>query len=585
MTYLVSLALGPVQEFIKAALRTRDLWMGSELLSEVSKAAAAELARRGAQLVLPAPEDDTALAPDSGFNVANRVLAVVEGDPREALDGAKAAAEERLDALAGQARGKFGRLARGEALREDRWEAQRCDLLELYGVWVPLEGGYAAARRRVDRLAAARKNTRQFAQTTLDPFDRAAGFGLPKSSLDARRETVLPDGLDEAVRRRLRLGEGEQLDLPGLVKRLAGPEERFTPVTRLSADPWLRRLDADARAALGKATEPLVALGLATRVLGNERVYRAYPYDGDLLYRDRLEKMLEALRKEEPEAVDLLKALRDRLRPLWKKHGEPGSYYGLLLADGDRMGELLDRVETVGQHREVSRALARFAAGVPEVVRAHRGHCIYAGGDDVLALLPLDETLACAEALRKAFAQAMAPEARSLNAPAPTLSVGLALAHRLEPLGRVRGWAEEAERIAKGSDAEAPRNALGLVIAPRSGAPLRLRRRWEGDPVSWLERLRGEFRAGRLPHGLPYELRDVAQRVRGEDPAAMEKLMDPVLRGVLGRKREGGGAQPVDPALVVELLRAVRERGVGELIDELLAARWLAERMPKEEGS
>lgn len=39
-TYLATLAIGPVQGFIAAARRSRDLWFGSYLLSEVSKAAA-----------------------------------------------------------------------------------------------------------------------------------------------------------------------------------------------------------------------------------------------------------------------------------------------------------------------------------------------------------------------------------------------------------------------------------------------------------------------------------------------------------------------------------------------------------------
>ncbi|MCC6552844.1 MAG: hypothetical protein IT372_07450, partial [Polyangiaceae bacterium] len=45
--HLLIVTLGPVQEFIAQARRTRDLWFGSHLLSEISRAAAAELARRG----------------------------------------------------------------------------------------------------------------------------------------------------------------------------------------------------------------------------------------------------------------------------------------------------------------------------------------------------------------------------------------------------------------------------------------------------------------------------------------------------------------------------------------------------------
>jgi CRISPR-associated protein Cmr2 len=48
MRYLFTMSLGPVQGFIAAARRTRDLWAGSWLLSEVAKAAANCLHQNGA---------------------------------------------------------------------------------------------------------------------------------------------------------------------------------------------------------------------------------------------------------------------------------------------------------------------------------------------------------------------------------------------------------------------------------------------------------------------------------------------------------------------------------------------------------
>ena len=45
--YWLSISIGPVQGFIAAARRTRDLWYGSWLLSEVSKAVARSLHEQG----------------------------------------------------------------------------------------------------------------------------------------------------------------------------------------------------------------------------------------------------------------------------------------------------------------------------------------------------------------------------------------------------------------------------------------------------------------------------------------------------------------------------------------------------------
>ena len=45
MEHLLAIALGPVQEFIATARRTRDLYAGSRLLSEAAARAAKALAR------------------------------------------------------------------------------------------------------------------------------------------------------------------------------------------------------------------------------------------------------------------------------------------------------------------------------------------------------------------------------------------------------------------------------------------------------------------------------------------------------------------------------------------------------------
>ena len=70
-------------------------------------------------------------------------------------------------------------------IRDDVWDKQLSDVVEFYAAWATVEnGGYKDARSRVMRLLAARKNCRDFA-----PFLGQAG--LPKSSLDGLRETVL----------------------------------------------------------------------------------------------------------------------------------------------------------------------------------------------------------------------------------------------------------------------------------------------------------------------------------------------------------------------------------------------------------
>ena len=71
------------------------------------------------------------------------------------------------------------------------------------------------------------------------------------------------------------------------------------------------------------------------------------------------------------------------LKPFWKTYGEPSAYGVLLLADGDRMGELLDKAQDKKAHQQITVALSEFAGGVAEKMRKYDRHCVYAGGDVV----------------------------------------------------------------------------------------------------------------------------------------------------------------------------------------------------------
>ena len=103
-SWLLQISVGPVQEFIAAARRTRDLWFGSSMLSEISKAAAKAVKDAGAELIFPEPNGD--LRPKSDLNVANVILARASGDDQamNALaERAREAAVARFKAFAAEA--------------------------------------------------------------------------------------------------------------------------------------------------------------------------------------------------------------------------------------------------------------------------------------------------------------------------------------------------------------------------------------------------------------------------------------------------------------------------------------------------
>lgn len=108
MNYLVLVQIGPVQDFIASARRTRDLAFGSWFLSELSRAAAHEIvAQNGlSSLIFPAPARKEMLEPKSGdFVVPNKIIAVVQQSPQTLGEQIRQAVMDRLQGtLASQTR-------------------------------------------------------------------------------------------------------------------------------------------------------------------------------------------------------------------------------------------------------------------------------------------------------------------------------------------------------------------------------------------------------------------------------------------------------------------------------------------------
>jgi CRISPR-associated protein Cmr2 len=229
MRFLMAASVGPVQGFIAAARKTRDLYAGSWILSEVAKAAAKRLAEEArTELVFPSILNVDDLMPRSALTVSNKILAVVHVDsPRELASEAEKAARLLLRELCGDLRDHPGH-------HEARMLEHVEEMLEFYAAWVPFPDGgdYKTLYAEVEALLTARKTTRAFRQHMGTP-------GLLKSSLDGMRETIL---LDSRERRRTdtRVDENEELDGTGFLKRFVrlNNDVRFESVKQLAEMPY-----------------------------------------------------------------------------------------------------------------------------------------------------------------------------------------------------------------------------------------------------------------------------------------------------------------------------------------------------------
>jgi CRISPR-associated protein Cmr2 len=503
--YLLSISLGPVQEFIAAARRTRDLRFGSWLLSELSKSVARQIAGAG-ELIFPFSETlEEDLAPGSTYAASNKILAIVEASDEPALrkyvDSLHQTARGRLFDLKGEALKLARRLAVNEGgIDEARTESQLRDLIEFYAAWTPYsEAQYDVCRGRVDRWTAARKTLRDFRQ-------HATGAKLPKCSLDGIRETVIRKG-------GLRDGQffvkpNEQLDGIAVVKRFAGENPHFDSTIDVAAGPYLARLSAQKNAGLQRYADYLHA--------HKEDIPFSYGY----LYRHESRSAVEY---GEPHASALQQIARESHFP------EPKPpYYAFLMGDGDSMGETIASIKEKGLHQRLSERLSRFAADVRALAKGHPAwNVVFAGGDDVMALLPLHEALGAAAEFRECFVRAVT----GLEKP-PTFSVGMVIAHAMEPLSEVRRLAKTAERQAKHTP---HKNALAVWAVPRSGAPVKACGPWEPFAAD-LKTAVGLYQEQAISPSFAYSLRDLLDTTHRRGLDHLDETLFPLARALAEKK-------------------------------------------------
>ena len=573
---ILHFTLGPVQGFVAQARRTRDLWAGSFLLSWLSGQAMAAVLHQGGEIVFPQvgdrenPRDPLLRAIMKGVgqprigSLPNRFKARVPVgfDPHKVAGRLMEKWCDLGDAVYDKFVGKVA--SKGKGTRSI-WERQIGGFWEIN--WVLGEDpGNGADRHWLD----LRKNWRDLwpkpeAGTHCSIMgDYQEISGHVRSGEREQQDSFWAAIQKKAPHQRLDIRDNERLCAIALVKRLFPqlPKEQLTEIigwipggehskianwpstTYMSVAPWMARIagEADLEEKLCDYVQqvrttvkhlfPMLASEHATRLACLEplrkedcKVEDRYPddLDGDLYHPHSLANPRTTyLSDRRPESFhddpdeDKRAALLEALRGLIKETGRPPrSYYALLVMDGDRMGALLQRQDP----GKVSSALADFTAQVPKIVEEHNGVTIYAGGDDVLALLTLDRAIGCADQLRKVFRRCFADqEPKEITA-----SGAIVFAHHQVPLRDVlREAHHQLERVAKEQNG---RNSLALAVYKPGGVTTSWVNPWEveASPVASLQCLIETMSDEEVyPRGFYHKLQDRYRLVMREDEPQLD---------------------------------------------------------------
>ncbi|MEH6577388.1 MAG: type III-B CRISPR-associated protein Cas10/Cmr2 [Amphritea sp.] len=516
------LTLGPVQSFVGQARRTRDFWGGSFLLSWLSSVAMTAVKTQGGEILFPVPDEQFLLAlqgkpgaqPPEQASVPNRFKAL----------GARVDTDFDPDIVVTTLKQAWVALAQliwekdlqphlsepQRTLTRTLWERQVGNFWEINWCLTPEAG--------VSDLLDRRKNWRNHCLPDepgvkcmmIEGFQELSGQTTPHS---VGLNTFWSDLRHKLKAGKTDLRKGETLSALAFIKRrfvrhfadYSLPLEiRGVPLTLhgwplkpqvpsvlyMAASPWYaaalrtakkdpavyKALDQflDAAEQCADYTEeatPTREVADATAALGWER--QAAGIDGVVFHASQLE--LGDKRFENPDAAITTQKALQHLRQT-AGLPEPSSFYAVLLMDGDSLGSQMS--EPLKQ-TAISTALQKFTSGVPAEIKKHSGFLIYAGGDDVLALMPVDHAVRGASALRdlyeRCFLEQNQQQAKTSQI-STSLSAAIQFAHIRMPLTFVLNDAHQLlDDVAKDKTG---RDALAIRVRKPGGLHLEWSQPW-----------------------------------------------------------------------------------------------------------
>jgi CRISPR-associated protein Cmr2 len=372
----------------------------------------------------------------------------------------------------------------------------------------------------------------------------------------------------------------------------------------------------------------------------------------------RLPGLLEAAQENEDGDEHAAEAARTivkaTLRARQNSEADPvelETYYSLIMMDGDRMGAILSgdtathtaipyrdsfhpnvqkgfdaqaakhkalqaygqqpRAISPNRHLAISGALNDFSQIVVRhvVEQEHLGRVIYAGGDDVLAMLPTADLLSTMQRLRHAYSGSAPQDAQTdwgmvrdrqgdvreqlvlnkgfawlngrlmrMMGEHATASTGAIVAHHQAPLGAVLQELRAAEKRAKN---EGGRNAFSITIVKRSGGALYLTEKW-GEPVDLLQDLIGFLRADGTSSRAVFNSLEWMRDLPEPTDSATTKMLASLLAYQLDRQAKGdANAQAPQLAqrlaqLCAEQVRRQEGKGLNWLANFMGVAEFLA---------
>ena len=424
--YLFTLTITPVQSFISQARKTKDLFVGSEILSSLIRNALEKFEKEG-----------HIIFPQNNKFVSNKFVVKLENITEQELKFLEESINNQFYFIGSETLLDMKNITIDMKLFQKYFKPQMCNFFKIF--WVAIEydnsKSYQENYRKLEQNLGAVKNLRTFTQLEQESGRKCSLCGERNGLFYSGKKPkyIIKNAIDI---KNNQIQEGESLCSVCFTKRFYNSNSSPYPSTaKIALLDWLKKVE-------------------------NKNQYEKLfnNFDESLYFKDNVSK--EYLEKWGYFKNDdnLTKAIEflDNLEIDSKQK----KYYAFIYFDIDNMGKKLSSLDEEGQ-KELSKALAEFGKEAKDIINRN-SKIIYAGGDDFLWFVNLTYLFEVLKEIKEAF------KIENL-----TYSTSIIIAHYKEPLhivlDRVRATLNKAKEIDK------DKNGLVIAVLKHSGETLEMR--------------------------------------------------------------------------------------------------------------
>lgn len=483
-SYYLSMSIGPVQSFVMQARRTRDLWAGSWLLSYFASTMLATAENNGGKAVFPfRHENDVGQVNASktaigGYPNCMQLYFTSHAQAKESAKKAEEAFNKKWEDLSSKVWDRYIQEVANEYGNDNGnacseiWKRQVDNFWEITWTIHPNSGD-----EQCSDVVIHRKFMRNVPATeepgtkcSIMPFyQEISGFVGIKSEI-RRKQNLFWEKVSDEVGK-FDIKETERLCAIAVIKRLfpavindylENPSQELlnrikTPSTAfMAALPWLKKI-GEARCKDYIKTACDKGFHCNDDAAAKEFHIDWAKIDASVWFTSGLKT------HESHDTVELEKSLRRLFEDA--ENCQPSPFYAILLMDGDSMGELARKYKD--RQQNISESCNKFAHQVEGIVQDKCGRAIYAGGDDVLAIIPAKEALPAAQELKLEYERSFLSTAELAPEQGASISGAIVYAHFQYPLMEVLKQAHHLlDDVAKDTTG---RDALAMCLLPKSG--------------------------------------------------------------------------------------------------------------------